>query len=85
MDRSEESTSYSPFDITIKTGTQIKMADSFKMELTRDFTSDDINEIGTDDTSCDEFKVNKVSKVKNGIIIIRGKVNNYRKCGYSNN
>ena len=44
------------FDLTIKTETQIQVADSFKMELTSNFASADINEISTDDTSCDEFE-----------------------------
>ena len=48
------------FDIAIKTKTQIQVADSFKMELTSNFPSSDINEIGADN----EFKVNEVSKGK---------------------
>ena len=52
------------FDLTIKTETQIQVADSFKMELTSNFASADINEISTDDTSFDEFEINEVSKGK---------------------
>ena len=51
-------------DLAIKTETQIQVADSFKMELNNNFTSMDINEISADDTSSDEFEVNKVSKGK---------------------
>ena len=52
------------FDLAIKTETQIQVADSFKMELNINFTSMDINEISTDDTSSDEFEVNEVSRGK---------------------
>ena len=66
------------FDLTIKTETQIQVTNSFKMELSSNFSSADINEIDIDDTSCDEFEVNEVSKGKKWN-------NNYRKGGYSNN
>ena len=48
------------------------------MELSRDLSPADVNEIDIGDTSCDDFEVNKVSKGKNGN-------NNFRKGGYSNN
>ena len=67
------------FDLTFKTETQIQVADSFKMELSSNFASADINEIHTDDTSCDKFDVNKVSKGK------KWNNNNYRKGGCRNN
>ena len=67
------------FDLAIKTETQIQVADSFKMELSSDFPSADINEIYTDDRSSDEFEVNEVSTGK------KWNNNNYRKGGYRNN
>ena len=50
------------FDLTIKPETQIQVADSFKMELSSDFSAADINEVSIDDTSCDEFELNEVSQ-----------------------
>ena len=41
------------FDLAIKTETQIQVADSFKMELTNNFASANINEISADETSSD--------------------------------
>ena len=67
------------FDLAIKTETQIQVADSFKMELTNNFASANINEISADETSSDEFEVNEVSTGK------KWNNNNYRKNGYSNN
>ena len=67
------------FDLAIKTETQIQVADSFKMELTNNFASADINEIGTDETSSDEFEVNEVPRGK------EWNNNNYKKSGYSKN
>ena len=64
-------------DLAIKTETQIQVADSFKLALSSNFSSPDVNEISMDDTSCDEFDVNEVSKGKNW-------KNNYRKGGYRN-
>ena len=55
------STVQEAFELAIKTETQIQVANRFKMELISDFPSADINEIGTDDTSCDKFKIKKVS------------------------
>ena len=52
------------FDLAIKTETQIQAVASFKMELSNDFPSADINEIYTDDTSSDEFEVNEVPRGK---------------------
>ena len=49
------STVQEAFDLAIKTETQIQVADSFKMELTNNFASADINEIRADETSSDEF------------------------------
>ena len=67
------------FDPAIQTETEIQLADSFKMELTSNFASADINEISTDDTSCDGFEVNKESKGK------KWNNNIYRKGGYRSN
>ena len=67
------------FDLAIKTETQIQVADSFKMELNSNFTSMDINEISADDTSSDEFEINKVSRGK------RWNNNKYKKNGYNRN
>ena len=67
------------FDLAIKTETQIQVADSFKMELTNNFASANINEISQDETSSDEFKINEMSRGK------KWNNNNYRKNGYSNN
>ena len=48
---------------------QIQIADSFKLELTRDFSTMEVNEISADKTSGDEYEINEVSHVRNGVII----------------
>ena len=68
------------FDLATRTEMHIQVADSFKMELTNNFPSLNINEISADDTSSDEFEVNKVSRGKKW-----GNGKNYRKTSYSNN
>ena len=50
------------FDLATRIETQIQVADSFKMELFSSYSSWDINEIDTCDTSCDELEINEVSK-----------------------
>ena len=49
------------------------------MELNSKFPSMDVNEISTDNTSSDEFEVNKVSRGK------RWNNNKYKKSGYNSN
>ena len=48
------------FNLAIKTDTQIQVVNSFNMELNSKFPSMDVNEISTDNTSSDEFEVNKM-------------------------
>ena len=52
------------FDLAIRSETQIQVANSFKMELSSDFSSAEINEIEMSETSCDDFEVNEVAKGK---------------------
>ena len=40
---------------------QIQVADSFKLELTNDFSPVEVNEISTDETSGNEYEINEVS------------------------
>ena len=43
------------FDLATRIQTQIQVADSFRIELTNDFPSADINEISAGKTSSDKF------------------------------
>ena len=45
------------FNLADRIESQIRVADSFKLELTNDFSPVEINEISTDKTSGDEFKI----------------------------
>ena len=49
------------FDLATRVETQLQIADSFKMEMSNNFDSMDINEISTEETSSDKFEVNEVS------------------------
>ena len=59
------------FDLADRIESQIQVADSFKLELSNDCFPVEINEVSTEETSCDEYEVNEVSR--NG------------KWGYNNN
>ena len=65
------------FDLAIKTETQIKIANSFKLELSSYPSPADVNEINIGNISGDEFEVNKVSRGRKWN-------NNYKKDGYNN-
>ena len=52
------------FNLAAQIETQIQVADSFKIDLNNDFPTVDINEICADESSCDKFKVNEMSKGK---------------------
>ena len=59
---------------------QLQVADSFKLELTNNFHSMEINEMSAEEASGDEFEVNKMSRGKRW-----GNNNNNYKCSnYSN-
>ena len=63
------------FNLADRIESQIQVANSFKLELTRDFSIVEVNEISTDETSGDEYKVNEVSHVvRNGIIITENQI-----------
>ena len=64
------------FDLTIKMETQIQIADSFKLELSSNSSSVDVNEINIGDISGDDFEVNNVSRGRKWN-------NNYKRDGYS--
>ena len=68
------------FNLADRIETQIQVADSFKMKLSNDFLTADINEVNTEETSGDEIEMNKVTR--NGK---RGYNNNYKKGNYGNN
>ena len=59
---------------------QLQVADSFKLELTNNFHSMEVNEMSADETSGDEFKVNEMSRGKRW-----GNNSNYKHSNYSNN
>ena len=68
------------FNFADRIESQLQVADSFKLELSNDYSTADINEISTEEASGDEFEVNEVN--------INGKWgynNNYRKGNYGNN
>ena len=58
---------------------QIQVADSFKLELVNDFSPVEVNKISTDETSGEEYEVNKVSRGK------KWGNDQYRKFNYNNN
>ena len=66
------------FNLADRIKSQIQIADSFKLELTRDFSTMEVNEISANKTSNNEYKVNEVSHGKKW-------ENNYRKSNYNNN
>ena len=68
------------FNFADRIESQIQVADSFKIELSNDFLTVNINEVSTEETSGDEFEVNEVSR--NGK---QGYNNNYKKGNYGNN
>ena len=49
------------FNLADRIESQIQVADSFKLELTNDFSPVEVNEISTDKTSSDEYEINEVS------------------------
>ena len=59
---------------------QIQVAKSFKLELSIDFPTVDINEVSAEETSSEEFEVNEVTR--NGKW---GYDKNYKKGNYGNN
>ena len=68
------------FNLADRIESQIQVADSFKLELSNDFFPAEVNEVSTEETSGDEFKVNEVSR--NGKW---GYNNNYKKGNYGYN
>ena len=57
------------FNLADRIESQIQVADSFKLELTRDFSAMEVNEISADETSGVEYEVNEYPVVGNGVII----------------
>ena len=49
------------FNLADRIESQIQVADSFKLELTNDFSPVEVNEISADDTSGNEYEINEVS------------------------
>ena len=76
--RNQPHTVQEAFDLAIKMETQIQVADSFKLELSGDRSSADINEIDIGDISGRDLEVNEVSSGRKWS-------NNYKKGGYNNN
>ena len=50
------------FNLADRVVSQLQVADSFKMELSNDFPIADINDVSAEETSGDEFEVNKVTR-----------------------
>ena len=59
---------------------QLQVEDSFKLELTNNFHSMEVNEMSVDETSGDKFEINELSRGKKW-----GNNHNYKCCNYSNN
>ena len=76
--RNPPTTVQEAFNLADRIESQIKVADSFKLKLTRDFSTMEVNEISADKTSGNEYKVNEVSHGRKW-------GNNYRKFSYDNN
>ena len=68
------------FNLADRIESQLQVADSFKLELSNDYSTADINEVSAEEASGDEFEVNEVNR--NGKW---GYNNNYRKGNYGNN
>ena len=49
------------FDLATRVKIHVQIANNFKMEMSKDFNSMDINDISTEETSSHEFEVNEVS------------------------
>ena len=58
--RNEPHTVQEEFVLADEIETQIQVADSLKLELMNDFTQVEVNEISADETSGEEYEVNKV-------------------------
>ena len=59
---------------------QLQVANSFKLELSNDYSTADINKVSAEKTSGDEFEVNEVKRNRKwGYKYI------YKKCNYGNN
>ena len=56
----------------------MQVTDRFKLELSCEGSSDDINEINIEDLSTQDLEINKVSSSRKWN-------NNYKKGGYNNN
>ena len=59
---------------------QLQVADSFKLELTNNFHSMEVNKMSAEEASGDEFEVNEMSRGKRW-----GNNINYKHSNYSNN
>ena len=59
---------------------QLQVADSFKLELSNNFSLVEVNEMSTGENSGDEFEVNEMSKGKKW-----GKNSNYKRYNPNNN
>ena len=79
MGRDEEKpcTIQEVFMLAANIETQIQVADSFKLDLTNDFSPIEVNEINTVETSDKEYEVNEMYKGK------KWNNNRYRKTSYS--
>ena len=52
------------FNLADRIESQIQVANSFKLKLSNDFPTVDINEVSTEETSSNKFDVNKVTRNK---------------------
>ena len=68
------------FNLADRIESQLKVANSFKLELSNDYSTAEINEVSAQEASGDKFEVNEVNR--NGK---QGYNNNYRKGNYGNN
>ena len=66
------------FNLADRIESQIQVADSFKLELTNNFSPVEVNEISADKTSGNEYEINELSQGKKW-------GNNYKKQNYNSN
>ena len=50
------------FNLADRIESQLQVANSFKLELSNDYSTADINEVSAEETSGDEFEVNEVNR-----------------------
>ena len=79
--RNPPKTVHEAFKLADDVEAQLQVADSFKLELSGNFPSVEVNEMSTEEASGNEFEVNKMSRGKRW-----GNNNSNYKCSnYSNN